>query len=83
MIIFGIMVTIAIQLFIDLVCWLIFYAIPLFFLPEIFFFLDFLKNLLKCHTNNKIRLVKGCHSIRENWEFLNEKGAILKKVSQM
>jgi len=22
---------------------------------------------------------KGCHSIRESWEFLNEKGVILKK----
>ena len=23
---------------------------------------------------------KGCHSIRESWEFLNEKGVILKNV---
>ena len=28
------------------------------------------------------KICKGCYSARENWEFLNEKGVVLKKCSK-
>ena len=28
------------------------------------------------------KICKGCHSVRESWEFLNEKGVVLKKCSK-